>query len=114
MFDISMKLDRGIAVIALRGEFDLAEKERAQGIVNDALGDNAHVVMDLTGLSFIDSAGIEVLIEAIKGAMKKSLSVAFVVDENDYILRKLKELGLFDGLGVGFFGSVEEATTSIS
>lgn len=50
--------------IALQGELDLAERPELRRTINDALGRSPEcVVLDLSRLDFIDSAGIHVVIE---------------------------------------------------
>lgn len=50
----------------VRGELDLAGADLAREALAAAIGDGeGQVVVDLTGLSFIDSTGIAILVAAI-------------------------------------------------
>lgn len=61
--------DGGTAVIALVGELDVAGAPRVRQAVVDVLdADIERVVVDLSGLSFIDSTGLGVLVGAYKRA----------------------------------------------
>jgi len=53
-----------IAVVALFGEFDLAAEEPVRSLVNDVEAtDPRALVMDLAGLTFLDSSGARALID---------------------------------------------------
>ncbi len=59
--------DDGAPVIRVVGEVDLATAELVRSVVVDAIKtDPARVVFDLSGVGFMDSSGISVLLEAIK------------------------------------------------
>ena len=61
-FDLSVSPDpRGGERVALRGELDLATAGRLEGALSEA---SSPVVLDLTGLTFMDSTGVRVLLEA--------------------------------------------------
>ena len=52
-------------IVKLAGEFDLASVDLVQHEIEKALGsDVASVVVDLTQLDFIDSSGLNVLVQA--------------------------------------------------
>jgi anti-anti-sigma factor len=51
-------------VVVLTGELDLAYTGRLQSILNDLILPGAHVVMDLSALTFLDSTGLKTLLQA--------------------------------------------------
>lgn len=56
------------ARIIVAGELDLATAPDLRECLHDQLADHAEiVVLDLAGISFIDSAGLLVLLEAVEG-----------------------------------------------
>ena len=64
-FDLTVTRDGGGAChVALRGELDLATAARLEQALAEA-GDE--VVLDLRGLTFMDSTGVRVLLEAAAG-----------------------------------------------
>jgi anti-anti-sigma factor len=54
----------GVALLAVRGELDLGTIPRFEGRLFEELHAHPVVVVDLSGLSFIDSSGIGLLIKA--------------------------------------------------
>jgi anti-sigma B factor antagonist len=61
-FDLTVERDeRGTCRLTLRGELDLWTAERLERALADA-GDD--VLLDLRGLTFMDSTGVRVLLEA--------------------------------------------------
>ena len=59
--------ERGIAIIALRGELDATHHADVQQVVERLVVEGQiHFVMDLTHVEFIDSAGLVMLIRCLK------------------------------------------------
>lgn len=57
----------GLAVVALRGELDVAEAASVAAALAAIAGSDRTVIVDLAGLEFIDSSGVTAL-EAVSGA----------------------------------------------
>ncbi|MEK7244623.1 MAG: STAS domain-containing protein [Pseudomonadota bacterium] len=65
-----IKEDDGALVIALEGDVDLKTSPDARKILLDAVGRNLPMVVDLSGVQYIDSSGVASLIEAFQKARK--------------------------------------------
>lgn len=66
-------------IIRLDGEWDLAAQELARQATRHALSRQpARVVLDLSGLTFIDSSGIHIVIELVKGAARLEIELAII------------------------------------
>jgi anti-anti-sigma factor len=65
----------GSSVVAIAGELDLGTIPKMQGPLLEQIAQRPAVLVDLSGLSFIDSSGIGVLIEACRGANGTPLHV---------------------------------------
>jgi anti-anti-sigma factor len=64
-FAVSVSERESIATLELAGEFDLSSRNRFDFHLGFVLsGEPDHVVIDLRGLSFIDSSGIQLLLDA--------------------------------------------------
>jgi anti-sigma B factor antagonist len=66
-FEVTVSTDEGVRVVAVRGELDLD----TMGELNDALAegdDVATTVVDLRGLTFIDSSGVSGVLAAARRA----------------------------------------------
>ncbi len=65
-----IKEDGGVLVIALEGDVDLKTSPDARKILLNAVTRNLPIVIDLSGVSYIDSSGVASLIEAFQKARK--------------------------------------------
>jgi anti-sigma B factor antagonist len=84
------------AVISLTGEVDGATAPRLREVVLDALSapDTDVVVVDLTDVTFLSSAGLGALVEAHRAAHRRSEPLRVVVDHARPVLRPLQLAGL--------------------
>ena len=62
IFDISVSQNDGTSIVRMSGELDLASSDRLSALLAE-LSDRT-VVVDLAGLTFIDSSGIAALVAA--------------------------------------------------
>ena len=89
---------KSIAVVALDGELDLGVLE----VLDEALAERPHdatgVVVDLTELAFVDSAGIQALVAARDALEKAGQPNAFVVVPGSNVERILQMTGLLERL----------------
>jgi anti-sigma B factor antagonist len=60
-FDLTVAREEGATRLTLRGELDLGTAAQLERALADANGD---VLLDLRGLTFMDSTGVRVLLEA--------------------------------------------------
>jgi anti-anti-sigma factor len=63
-FTIETSQEAGHAVVLPRGELDLATAPELEELVLGLMADGVSVVLDLRGLSFMDSSGVRVLVAA--------------------------------------------------
>lgn len=81
-------------VVAVTGELDLYSAEQVQRALAEAIDDAAEsVVVDLMGVSFMDSAGLSVLVSA-SNALRLSGGKLVVAADDRRILRVLEITGL--------------------
>jgi anti-sigma B factor antagonist len=66
------RVEDGVAHLALVGDVDLATAQSVRGAVGEALDDGVdEIVVDLGGVSFLDSTGLGVLLHAARDAERR-------------------------------------------
>lgn len=89
-----------IAVVALDGELDLG----ALDVLEEAIGrreeGQAGLVLDLSGLAFVDSAGIHALVTAREGLEESGTRSALVIAPGSNVERTLDMTGLLERLAI--------------
>jgi anti-sigma B factor antagonist len=84
----------GVAVIALSGEADVYTSPRIKQEIVDLLNNGTHkIVVDLSGVEYLDSTGLGVLIGGLKRARERDGDLKLVCD-NSRILRIFEITGL--------------------
>ena len=101
----SVKEERGSVVISFSGEVDLEHSPKAREILLDQVGRRRRVLVDLSGVDYIDSSGIASLVEAFQKAKKTGVGFALAAP-NPAALRVL-ELARLDRV-FRIFATVEE------
>jgi anti-anti-sigma factor len=103
-----------VNMLTLSGEFDLSDQERAQGLLPEILTENCNgVIVDLTGVTYMEEAGIETLIYYLQEFTRIGVYMAAIVKPESGLMNKLKRLGIFDCMGIKVFSSVGEAEAAI-
>jgi anti-sigma B factor antagonist len=86
------------AVLALKGEFDAASASDAhKRMLQLDLRPGGRLVLDLSGLTFMDSTGIRMILQASEFARAHCASL-FVVRPPDNVMRVLELVGLDEQL----------------
>jgi anti-anti-sigma factor len=83
--------------VALRGELDLANAATAEAALEEALGGEQQVLVDLSELEFIDSTGIALLVSALTRD-GDGAGLRFVPSRSPAVTRVLELTGLADRL----------------
>jgi anti-anti-sigma factor len=88
---IDVTLDGRVAIVSLQGEIDMTSvgpvtSEFDSRIPTDAAG----VVIDLSEVTYLDSAGIQMLFDLIRSARTSRLSVSVLVPESSMLNSLLK------------------------
>jgi anti-sigma B factor antagonist len=66
--EIAEQTDGAARVVSVRGEVDIATAPMLDRVLHALLEEHQRVVLDLSGVSFIDSTGIGVLVAAAQAA----------------------------------------------
>jgi anti-sigma B factor antagonist len=65
-------------ILELRGDVDLSCSPDARRQILECLEDGRHLLIDLSGVTYIDSSGVASLVEGYQTAKKKSLRFGLV------------------------------------
>ena len=111
LFDVQVTTHAGWSVLAVTGEFDLASVPRVRRAVIDTLAiGNAYLVLDLTGVDFIDSSGLGVVLGSVRRARAIGGDVRVVVQEPQ--VRAVFEVTGLDRI-LELYPSVDEALVGV-
>jgi anti-sigma B factor antagonist len=70
-FEAKRSDESGATVVALAGECDLSVRDELTGVLLAAVAESRVVVVDLSGLTFLDSSGIHALVTAHQAALRE-------------------------------------------
>ena len=87
--ELSIVEDGEIVVVILKGDIDLEHSSRMRQNLLDILGDARAVIVNLSGVSMIDSSGIASLLEGFQEARKKGKDFILAAP-GDPVMRVLK------------------------
>ena len=83
----------GVTVLAVSGEVDMVSAPSLREALVNGLGDGGTFVVDMTGVTFLGSAGLAVLVEAAKLAQQQSATLKVVATARA-VTRPLEATGL--------------------
>ncbi|MEW5706954.1 MAG: STAS domain-containing protein [Actinomycetota bacterium] len=117
MLSINTKRDSilDIHIVALTGEFDFLEKTKVESCLAKTLQEKPRgLVVDLSSVNLIDSSGIGLLMSYHAKFGKAGICMALVVNQNNYLIKKLNILGVFENVGLKAFDTLEEAISEVT
>jgi anti-sigma B factor antagonist len=105
--DLETSTQGDATVVSLRGEIDVYTAPRLRQTLIDLISEGAtDIVVDMSGVDFLDSTGLGVLVGGLKRVKAKEGSLKLVVTQE-------KILKIFDITGLTkvfpIFGSLDEA-----
>ena len=65
-------------VVSLSGEVDLEHSPRAREVLLEAVGRGLRLLVDLSGVSYLDSSGVASLVEAFQASRRQGQRFALV------------------------------------
>jgi anti-anti-sigma factor len=96
-------------VITLRGGFDVYTKDRLAEALS-ACANEPYVVWDFSGVDYVDSTCLSVMVRSSKGRRAKGFAASRIANPNESVRLILKITKLLDFFPV--FDTVEEAVAS--
>ena len=101
----------GPAVLEASGELDLSTVTELREPLLDRIGEGMPIVLDLTEVSFIDSSGIAVMLEALRSAPGAPAGLNTVVAPESQVARVLAVAGVDRALKI--FAGRDEALRAL-
>jgi anti-sigma B factor antagonist len=110
--DVSFSSDGNIVVASLRGEIDMSNAGELGDTIGRALTNDAlALVLDLTGVEYLDSAGIHVIYELHERLRTRGQDIRVVIAPDALIGEALRLADVTRAVGVA--DSVEAALVSL-
>ena len=100
---------QGSSVVVLRGDVDLSSSPEARKLLLSCIGGSDRVLVDLSGVSYIDSSGIASLVEALQVSKKNGKQFALAAASKP--TRRVLELARLDKVFT-MYTTVEEGINS--
>ena len=89
-----IELKDGIRLIKLEGRLDLNGTYSIEiQFVNDCTGDKARVLVDMSGVNYVSSVGIPMLVNTAKSVMSRGGKMAFL-NPQENVLKVLELVGV--------------------
>ncbi len=85
---------QGATIVSLDGDVDLESSPAAREVLMKCVSDAKKVLVDLSGVSYIDSSGVATLVEALQSARKKGTEFALAAVSEP--TRRVLELARLD------------------
>lgn len=70
--------EKDAIVVALQGDVDLQSSPQAREVLLECVGKRRPVLVDLSGVGYIDSSGVASLVESLQNARKAGSTLALV------------------------------------
>jgi len=88
--NIDLRREGSSLVVAVAGEIDLSTAHQLDDAIRQAEEtETSRIVVDLSGLSFVDSTGLSVLLDAIKRNRSDGDRLSFVPSKHEAVTRLL-------------------------
>jgi anti-sigma B factor antagonist len=85
---------QGVSIIVLKGDVDLESSPAAREILLKTINGAGRVLVDLSGVSYIDSSGVASLVEALQASKKDQTQFALAAVSEP--TRRVLELARLD------------------
>lgn len=103
----------GRAILQLRGELDLSTAAKLQEPLQRRFGNGQSLVVDLTGVEFIDSSGIAALLGPMRGNGAELPGFHVAVTEGSQVDRVFQVVGLMKTKTLQVFTNPEDALNAL-
>lgn len=103
MFDDGLRIDafhsEGVLTLSIRGEIDMSSAPRLHAVLERSIARTKRVSLDLSGVSFMDSSGVNLLLRAVVAGRDMGCSLA-VVAASRQVRQVLQISGVVEVVGL--------------
>ena len=92
--EINVEREDGAMIAVVKGRVDSANAREFEQVLTEAIGDDHNVVIDFSGLSYISSSGLRVLLMVAKSLRQRSAHLALC--SLSTAIREVFEISGFD------------------
>jgi anti-sigma B factor antagonist len=85
---------QGVTIVALKGEVDLENSPAARKLLLESIDTATRILVDLSGVTYIDSSGVASLVEALQASKKNDTGFALAATSEP--TRRVLELARLD------------------
>lgn len=71
-----VRIEGDFTVVALQGDVDMGHSPAARKLILDSLEQNRPLLVELSGVGYMDSSGVASLVEGLQQAKKRNLGFA--------------------------------------
>lgn len=98
-FNVAVRREGAVLVVAPEGELDMATVDALRGELEVELGDARFLVLDLRGLGFLDTSGLQLVFEQQKRSEREGFTFVLVRGQ-PHVQRLFEIAGMNDRLTV--------------
>lgn len=88
------RLENGSVRVEVRGELDLSTSPELGTVLRHEITAGRSVLLDLSGVTFIDSTGLNALLAALRWSRADNATLALAADLTDQVRRVVEITGL--------------------
>lgn len=93
---VRVEADGGTTTVTVEGDVDLVSSGELRDLLRSAVSDSRHVVVELDGLTFIDSSGLSAFVDAHRSA--RDAGGVIVLRNPPSLMRRLLQITRLDTL----------------
>lgn len=102
----------GATIACVKGEVDLSSAGRLATELGNSASDRATLIVDLSGVGYLDSAGLAVLDSAARDMAELKGTLRLVVAPESVVFRALEISGLSETIAT--FSNLDDAIAAVS
>lgn len=104
-----------VEVLSVTGEFTLDERPQIGPVLDDVVAsDSRAVVLDLSGLTYVDSAGLMTVLSLYNKLDRAGKQMAVATGGNAYAEKKIREIGILRVPNFQAFETVDDAKQALA